>query len=366
MKSLILPRSLVRVCGAVLGVLACCASARAQPLEAPLAERAGPVRVGVVAAPPFAIEGAHDWDGLGVHLWRDAARELNLDYTWQPLRRADAPAALGDGRVDVVIGLVARADLEAQFDFTQPYLTAPLGLATSAQQSLVDLAAAFFSPRFWKIALALAVAFLVVGTLAWLFERKENDDQFGGGARRGIWAGFWWAGVTMSTIGYGDKAPVTVGGRIVALLWMLVAMAVTAVLTASLTSVLTRAETVRPDYPADLRTMQIGTVEASEVAQALGEDRVAFQAYRSATEGLRAIEADSLEAFVYDLAVLRHVNRDALGGALRTVELGVNLQHHAFALPTGSALREPLSRLVLERTSRPAWRATVERFIPRN
>ncbi len=105
--------------------------------------------------------------------------------------------------------------------------------------SLSRLARAFFNKRFWKIALALSVLLLIVGTIIYFVERGSNEDHFGGDRSfaKGIGSGFWWAGVTMTTIGYGDKAPVTFVGRALALIWMLIAMAVTAVLTASLVSV---------------------------------------------------------------------------------------------------------------------------------
>lgn len=51
----------------------------------------------------------------------------------------------------------------------------------------------------------------------------------------------WWAFVTVTTVGYGDIAPSTTSGRVVAVLVMLVGIAVTGLLTAHLAAYLTRA-----------------------------------------------------------------------------------------------------------------------------
>jgi voltage-gated potassium channel len=45
--------------------------------------------------------------------------------------------------------------------------------------------------------------------------------------------GFWWAWVTMTTVGYGDLVPTTIEGRIVGMLLILVGIAIFSMLTAS-------------------------------------------------------------------------------------------------------------------------------------
>src|SRR5204862_125658 len=78
--------------------------------------------------------------------------------------------------------------------------------------------------------------FLVAGLCIWLFERRRNPEQFGGPPWSGIGAGFWWSGVTYSGVGYGDKVPVTLGGRLVALVWMLSSVFLVASFTAALSA----------------------------------------------------------------------------------------------------------------------------------
>jgi len=75
----------------------------------------------------------------------------------------------------------------------------------------------------------VGVGAIVVG----LIERPANE-QF-----RSLWDAAWWALVTITTVGYGDKVPVTPGARILTGVLVFVGIALTSVLTAVIASTLT-------------------------------------------------------------------------------------------------------------------------------
>ncbi len=54
---------------------------------------------------------------------------------------------------------------------------------------------------------------------------------------KGFWDGVWWVLVTISTVGYGDKAPITPLGRFVAVVIMLFGVALLSVITATVSSI---------------------------------------------------------------------------------------------------------------------------------
>jgi polar amino acid transport system substrate-binding protein len=57
---------------------------------------------------------------------------------------------------------------------------------------------------------------------------------------QGVWDGFWWSAVTMTIVGYGDKKIESLGGKVVALIWMFTALLFISGLRASIASTILR------------------------------------------------------------------------------------------------------------------------------
>lgn len=345
----------------------CCVLALAAPAQ-PADTTASPDGERLVAAvhptPPFAIKNDDGtWDGAAVELWRDLGRAEGFEAALVEVSADELIDAVANGRADLALTTVASAEDERRVDFAMPYYTATLGMAESRGSSVGEVLSRLFSPLFFKTVLGIAVLLLLVGVVAWLVERGSNEDDFRQGIH-GVWDGFYWAGVTMSTIGYGDKAPRTAGGRALALVWMLVSMAVTAALTAALVSALGLRDGGRAQLPGDVRGQTVAVVEGTAAADYLDAERVRTQAFSSEQAAFEALDGDSVDVIVGSTPVLEHALGE--GGFSRFVVEATKTepQPWAFAVPAGSPLRERLSRAVLAHTSTPAWQATVERYMP--
>lgn len=79
--------------------------------------------------------------------------------------------------------------------------------------------------------LVLLVLVLAGGTLAFIFEKEANEGL------RSLGDAFWWAIVTLTTVGYGDKVPLTLGGRLIGVFLMFVGVGLITLLTATVSSV---------------------------------------------------------------------------------------------------------------------------------
>ena len=179
-----------------------------------------------------------------------------------------------------------------------------------------------------------------------------------------MWDGFYWAGVTMSTIGYGDKAPKTAGGRALALVWMLISMAVTAALTAALVSALgLKSGSSSASLPADVRGQTVGVVEGTLALDFLDAERVRTRSFASVSAALDALDRDSIDVLVGATPVLENAISERGMKMLKVSATKVEPQQWAFAVAAGSPLRERFSRAVLERTDGPTWQATLDRYL---
>ncbi|MGB3776929.1 MAG: transporter substrate-binding domain-containing protein [Tunicatimonas sp.] len=324
--------------------------------------------VGVAVMPPFVIKDQDKlWDGISVQLWRQMSDELNINYEFREVPQDSLVAMVARGALDVALLGTVTAEDEQRVDFSHDYFQTTLGVAGSTTQSMGSILEGLFTQRFFNIVLGLSILLLIVGTAIWLLERRSNEDNFGGERNpwQGIGSGFWWAGVTMTTIGYGDKAPITFWGRAVALLWMLIAMAVTASLTASLVSAVGLGSGGSINVPNELRSMKVGSIDGTDAAEYLGEERIKFQSYDSVPGGLQAVQQGDLEAFAHSTPVLRYwVNEDS-NLSVKVEATDVRPQRYALVLPADSPLREPLNRALLKTVNGSGWQSVLERYVPK-
>ena len=336
--------------------------------EQPLSEKT--IIVGTKEAAPFSMKTKEGtWTGIAIDLWREIASGLDLRYEFRELDLKALLEGIGDGSLDVAVAaLTITSERETAFDFTHPFYTTGLGIAVPSRtkRPWLTVLKGFLSPAFLKVVAVLVLLLLVVGILVWWFERRRNIQQFGGDAVKGIGSGFWWSAVTMTTVGYGDKAPVSIGGRIVALIWMFAAIIIISGFTAAITSSLTVTQLESPvSGPEDLPKVRVGTIEETTSAAYLRENQISFQPYKKPFEGLRAIADGEVEAFVYDAPLLRYLVNLQFRGKLEVLSRTFERQDYGIALPSHSPLREPINRVLLKKVREPAWKDTVSHYLGR-
>jgi ABC-type amino acid transport substrate-binding protein len=326
------------------------------------------LQVGTKHAPPFAMRTADgSWQGLSIDIWQRLAVELDVDY--QLVEHPDTNQllqAVEDGGVDCAIAAITMtAEREEQIDFSHSYYSTGLGIAVLPEQRYPWLVVAqkLLAPAFLKVVATLCLLLLVVGTLIWLVERRGNQ-QFGGTPAQGIGAGFWWSAVTMTTVGYGDKAPVSIAGRLLAVVWMFVAIIIISSFTAAITASLTVSHLESGiKSPRDLHGVRVGTVAGSASQVELERRGVVCQTYDSIEAVMDSLAGKQLDAVVYDMPILKYQVTTRYAGRLTILPMTFQRQDYAIALPSGDPMRERLNQILLAQLGAPGWQRIVERYL---
>jgi ABC-type amino acid transport substrate-binding protein len=316
--------------------------------------------VGTKPAEPFVVKTADgEWDGIAFDLWKEIARELQYDYSVKEYNLKDLQTALNKGQIDIAVSpLTITAEREESFDFTQPFFSTGLSIAVPAKSSgFISLVEQIFSYDFLEVILLLAFVLFIIGLLLWIFERKKNAEEFGGKFWQGIGSSFWWAAVTMTTVGYGDKTPRSFGGRIVGLIWMFAGIIIISSFTAAIASALTINQ-LDTDINGlqDLYGERVGTVKASSSGEFLSKYKINYIDYATIDDGFDALVNGQIDAFVYDAPILKYqIKQRGLTGEFKVLPKNLDPIYYAFALPSNSDFREELNRQILKVTSTENW-----------
>ena len=322
--------------------------------------------VAVREVPPFAMKDqAGNWEGLSVDLWQDVADKLNLNFTWQEMPLGETLEGLRNGSVDVgAAALTITASREETLDFSHPYYVGGLGVGHMAdrQSAWITTLKGFLSLEFLSTIASLALVLLIAGFAVWWFERKANPEEFQKGAK-GLMAGFWWSAVTMTTVGYGDKSPRTLGGRVVALIWMFASLIIIAGFTAAIASSLT-ANRLKADMLSSrpLAQMTVAVLEESGGDDYATNAGAKVRRFPSIEDAARAVQDGKAEVVLHDAPILRYLSRTTEDWmAVSTRELVRD--DYGFALANGSPLRENINSALLTILHEEAWQNMQARYL---
>ncbi|MEK9630686.1 MAG: transporter substrate-binding domain-containing protein [Synechococcus sp.] len=306
---------------------------------------AAPLKVGVSGEAPFVERAGDKLGGISLTIWREIAGVNNFDYL-------DALAA---GELDVAIGpitITPQRIAQPGFEFTQPYFYAEEAVLVPRERANV---LERLRPLFGVAALSsvglLLVSLFAVGNLIWLAERRSNHSQFPRHYLHGLGNAMWFALVTLTTVGYGDRAPVSKTGRAITAVWMVISLiavsSITAGLASAFTLALARNSRAPITNPAQLRGAVIAVVRGT--TSELWADRMGAKSLVSDNlkQAIDLVEQKRAEGVIYDRPALRYFIAQNPKTDLQIAPFDLASQTYGFAVRSGSPLRRPINVTVM-------------------
>ena len=240
-----------------------------------------------------------------------------------------------------------------------------MAVTTKSQSQFQIFINYFISREFLNVVLLLMLILLSFGTILWFVERHENKYQFRPGIR-GLYDGLWWAAVTMTTVGYGDKAPKTNAGKTIAVIWMFTAVFIIANFTATIASTLTvNTLEARITGLEDLKTVEgIGVVGTSEGEDFLiQQDMAPSETYRRPLQALRALARKDINIMVHDKTALEYlIQTNNLEDKVRLLPFTFNKQYRSFIMSKSHPYFDEVNKLLVTYTGEQSWNDILKKY----
>jgi polar amino acid transport system substrate-binding protein len=346
------------------------------PLDCDLAAEphpTAPLRVAVYDLQPYVAVGSDGaLSGVSVDLWRRVAEELEWEYKLTPVSQIETIlSGLEQGHFDAAIGAITiTPEREARVDFSYPAHRS--GVAVASRKETGPLAAvvsyAMVVADLGSLIVGMLALLLLLGVVIWLIERPgRSEAQAPEDSVVNLRDGLYWAVVTMTTVGYGDKTPKTPLGRLVAVVWMLSSVALVSLLSASLVSRLTaeRIENSGIRAESDLSGKKLAAVSQSSGAEYLDGLHLKYEKYDNLTEALASLANGRSDAVVNSEDALRYLVAARFAEVIRVPRLLLAPAYMAIALPEHSQLKRPIDRALIKITATLEWKSVEDRYFGR-
>jgi ABC-type amino acid transport substrate-binding protein len=247
-------------------------------------------------------------------------------------------------------------------DFSYP--AHPSGVAVALRKETGPLAAISsyltVAMDLGYLILGILALLLLLGAVIYLVERPGRLETKPHESRvTTLREGLYWAVVTMTTVGYGDKTPKTPLGQLVAVIWMLTSLALVSLLSASLVSRLTaeRVENSSIRTASDLSARELAAVAHSSGAEYLDGLQLKYQRYDTLAEALSSLADGRSGAVVNSVGALQYLVSAQFAKVIFVQRALLAPAFLAIALPEKSPLKRPIDRALIKITASPEWKS---------
>jgi ABC-type amino acid transport substrate-binding protein len=325
-------------------------------------------RIGVKEAPPFSFKDNNGkWVGISLRLWQWVAEDIGITYEYEEHDLQGLLDGVSHGDLDAAISaLTITAEREKLFDFSHSFFNTGLGVAVKKMPST----GFFFTLRQimrgegLRTMGVILICLSLITVLIFFCERRyaKNKPDRAHEARRTLGSSLWWSLVIL--IGKNDRHPASLGGRILALTWMVISLIIFASLTALITSALTVTELqVKINRLNDLRRVRLVTVSSSTSEEFLNRQRTNFRSVATIADAFRLLAEDKTDAIVYDKPMLRYLIKKNYPNEFEVIGFTIESQKYGFAIKDGKQELEDINRSLLARTHGTTWDELIYHYL---
>ncbi|MFW6357823.1 MAG: transporter substrate-binding domain-containing protein [Chroococcales cyanobacterium] len=297
-------------------------------------------KIATNSSPPFIVldENQNVKSGYSFQLWNKVAEDLGINYEFVVFDRvSNVLEAVEAGEVDAAIAAISMtAEREETVDFSHGYYETGLQiLVLNTPQNIIGTFVAFVTSKetIQAIAILFGLSF-VSAHILWLAERRKNSEMFPKEYVKGIGESLWWTLVTTTTVGYGDKYPISKTGRLIGIIWMISSLFVVSYFVSSITASRLNSMISGPD---DLIGKRVSVVTGTTSQQYFQGRTVRLFPVATREETYEQVKEKNVQAAVGDAPILLyHASKNP---EFRVVGTLFNKQQYSIALPENNYKR---------------------------
>ncbi len=325
------------------------------------------LKIGVAERPPYSMKNElGEWHGIGIDLWEEIAKKLGIKYSYEECLQSEMHDKLKTGEIDSILVTAQSADFLNTEVFTQPYVyshgaavISHLSLASSLQNIIDHLV----KSGMFLIVMCMFLTMFVISLILVYFEGRSEGGHFEGPPLKRFASALWFTAVTMTSVGYGDSARLSLIGRSITFIWMLLGILFIALFTGSVVSSLTTAELnsslVRLE---DLSHYRCGVFAGAKMENVLLAKGIPCRKYPTLMEGFGALQRGQIGAFALDAISGTTIVNQEYPGEFKICVMPTIQLVYSFAFRKGEPLFPSINDEVIRSTLAPDWRSRIERW----